>query len=89
MGRGRSVGDPAIAPARRYGALACCGGRISIETGRESELQAPRSGQKRSARVWLSQAEYRNLHHVHMKITLNLNDQLLADAKALAALAPA
>jgi len=28
---------------------------------------------------------YRNLHHPGMKTTLNLNDQLLADAKALAA----
>ena len=28
---------------------------------------------------------YRNLYHVHMKTTLNLNDQLVADAKALAA----
>lgn len=28
---------------------------------------------------------YRNLYHARMKTTLNLNDQLLADAKALAA----
>lgn len=28
---------------------------------------------------------YRNLYPLHMKTTLNLNDQLLADAKALAA----
>ena len=28
---------------------------------------------------------YRNLYHERMKTTLNLNDQLLADAKALAA----
>ena len=31
------------------------------------------------------QYEYRNLYHLSMKTTLNLNDQLLADAKALAA----
>jgi hypothetical protein len=31
------------------------------------------------------QAKYRNLYHADMKTTLNLNDQLLADAKALAA----
>jgi hypothetical protein len=29
--------------------------------------------------------EYRNLYHRRMKTTLDLNDQLLADAKALAA----
>jgi hypothetical protein len=29
--------------------------------------------------------QYRNLYHSRMKTTLNLNDQLLADAKALAA----
>lgn len=29
--------------------------------------------------------QYRNLYDVFMKTTLNLNDQLLADAKALAA----
>jgi len=28
---------------------------------------------------------YRNLYHLRMKTTLDLNDQLLADAKALAA----
>lgn len=28
---------------------------------------------------------YRNLYHVRVKTTLNLNDQLVADAKALAA----
>lgn len=33
----------------------------------------------------LWQCEYRNLYYVYMKTTLNLNDQLLADAKALAA----
>lgn len=32
-----------------------------------------------------SQQRYRNLYHARMKTTLNLNDQLLADAKALAA----
>jgi len=31
------------------------------------------------------QVEYRNLYDIGMKTTLNLNDQLLADAKALAA----
>ncbi|MFM7532935.1 MAG: DUF2191 domain-containing protein [Rubrivivax sp.] len=31
------------------------------------------------------QFEYRNLYHISMKTTLDLNDQLLADAKALAA----
>jgi hypothetical protein len=29
--------------------------------------------------------QYRNLYHMSMKTTLDLNDQLLADAKALAA----
>lgn len=31
------------------------------------------------------QRQYRNLYHLSMKTTLDLNDQLLADAKALAA----
>jgi hypothetical protein len=31
------------------------------------------------------QSQYRNLYHAAMKTTLDLNDQLLADAKALAA----
>ena len=31
------------------------------------------------------QCQYRNLYHDRMKTTLNLNDRLLADAKALAA----
>ena len=51
----------------------------------ESELQASRHAHK----AWLEpsrlQAEYRNLYDLCMKTTLNLNDQLLADAKALAA----
>ena len=33
----------------------------------------------------IARRSYRNLYHGSMKTTLNLNDQLLADAKALAA----
>ena len=39
----------------------------------------------RTGWVLLLQFRYRNLYHCPMKTTLNLNDQLLADAKALAA----
>jgi hypothetical protein len=53
-------------------ALAACGG------GR----RAPRPG--RSGSRFLHR-RYRNLYHAGMKTTLDLNDQLLADAKALAA----
>ena len=38
----------------------------------------------RGAPAWGLKVGYRNLYRGPMKTTLNLNDQLLADAKALA-----
>ena len=49
------------------------------------ELSASRHGHEGRVEPDFLQFEYRNLYYVSMKTTLNLNDQLLADAKALAA----
>ena len=51
----------------------------------ESELQSSRDARKVPLEPSQLPAEYRNLYDKCMKTTLNINDQLLADAKALAA----
>lgn len=60
---------------------------MSKDTRRLSGTARPRdsSAHRRFAHHSRLQPEYRNLYHVAMKTTLDINDQLLADAKVLAA----
>ncbi len=54
-------------------------------TGNEKGASIHEEGTRCVPETWLLQRRYRNLYHDAMKTTLNLNDQLVADAKALAA----
>jgi hypothetical protein len=81
----------------RYGWLGChashdgqkigCGQEqpVTVDGFGESNLQASHYGSETQLEAGFLWGEYRNLYHLGMKTTLNLNDQLLADAKALAA----
>ena len=70
--------------ARRKSGL---GQKRTAATGDFGTLELPVPRHERAGCVCPGclQVEYRNLYDMTMKTTLNLNDQLLADAKALAA----